>query len=49
MACLEIKHVTPGVNILSPHVWIYQSRKYKWKIYQKKIHKIIHNQIYEYR
>ena len=35
MACLEIKRVTPGVNILSPHVWIYQSRKYKWKIKQQ--------------
>ena len=49
MACLEIKHVTPGVNILSPHVRIYQCRKYKWKIDQKKIYKIIHNQSYKYR
>ena len=49
MACLEIKHVTPGVNILSPHVWIYQSRKYKWKIDQKKIYMIIQTKSFQYR
>ena len=49
MACLEIKHVTPGVNILLSHVWIYQSREYKWQIDQKKMYMIIHNQSYKYR